>query len=202
LGGLNVLEAASQYDVPGVNIAVGNYFENNTYSISKSTIERFCLMFQKERKTRVSVMRAFNAYGPRQAVAPPYGASKVRKIMPSFVMRALHGDAIEIYGDGLQIMDMVYVADVARDLVDCLEQTIQVPYQEVLQSGTGLDITVNMVAEAVVEETGAASEIRHLPMRPGETPGTVVKASNPFGKSYMPLKEGVRRTVEFYRATL
>lgn len=202
IGGLNVLEAAAQYDLPGVNIAVGNHFENNTYSITKSTVERFCHMFRKERGLRVSVMRALNAYGPRQSVAAPYGDSKVRKIMPSFVMRALHGDPIEIYGDGGQIMDMVYVEDVARDLVDCLERTVSEPYDEVLESGTGQDITVNMVADSVLHATGSSSEVRHLPMRPGETPGVVVKALHPYGDSYLPLGEGVRRTVDYYRSLL
>lgn len=51
-GALNVLQAASQYNLPGVYIAVGNHWMNNTYSITKTTTERFCLMYNKEHGTQ------------------------------------------------------------------------------------------------------------------------------------------------------
>lgn len=206
-GGLNILEAAAQYKIPGVNIAVGNHWEQNPYSISKSTVERLCWMFNKYRGTNISVVRALNAYGPRQSVAAPYGPSKVRKIMPSFVMRALHGDPIEVYGDGQQIMDMIFVSDVADILVDALYATAQNGnFIHVLEAGTGADTTVLDIAEAVIREVGSGS-IVHLPLRPGETPGAVVKADpstlnviyGPEGRAFVPLPEGVRRTVEYYR---
>ncbi len=83
LGGLNVLMAAKQYDVPGVNIAVGNHWMNNTYSITKNMIERFVAMFNKEHGTRINIVRPTNAFGPRQSSFPPYGSSKVEKITPA-----------------------------------------------------------------------------------------------------------------------
>jgi UDP-glucose 4-epimerase len=205
-GGLNVLEAAAQYGVPGVNIAVGNHWEQNPYSISKSTVERMCRMFNAYRGTNVSVVRALNAYGPRQSVAEPYGRSKVRKIIPSFVMRALHGDPIEVYGDGSQIMDMVHVRDVANFLVDALVVTDEDgEISTTIEAGTGLDTTVRQIAEAVIEEVGQG-EISYLPLRPGETPGAVVKAdvsthrslySHPY--EFQTLPNGLAETVAFYR---
>jgi UDP-glucose 4-epimerase len=72
MGGLNMLEAATQYELPGVYIGVGNHWMNNTYSISKTMIERFVKMFNADRKTRVNVVRAMNAYGPRQRLLPLY----------------------------------------------------------------------------------------------------------------------------------
>lgn len=210
-GGLNVLEAAAQYDVPGVNIAVGNHWESNPYSISKSTVERLVTMYNKYRGTDISIVRALNAYGPRQSVAAPYGPSKVRKIMPSFVMRALHNDDIEIYGDGEQIMDMIYVADVADFLVDALYHTAEHGHlPNVVEAGTGLDTTVNFIAETVLEAVRAAginstSQIKHIPLRSGETPGAVVKANKdsqsslyPDGKLLTGLSIGVGRTVQYY----
>ncbi len=71
MGGLNMLEAAAQYDTPGVYIGVGNHWMNNTYSITKTMIERFVDMFNRDRGTRVNIVRAMNAYGEGQrAVAP------------------------------------------------------------------------------------------------------------------------------------
>lgn len=205
-GGLNILEAAAQYGVPGVNIAVGNHWEQNPYSISKSTVERLCRMYNAYRGTRVSVVRALNAYGPRQSVAEPYGTSKVRKIIPSFVMRALHDDPIQVYGDGSQIMDMVYVGDVADMLVDALYDTdANGAIPETIEAGTGRDTTVLEIAEAVIRETGQGA-IEFLPLRPGETPGAVVKADvatqealYPEGFPFRSLENGLAETVAFYR---
>jgi UDP-glucose 4-epimerase len=183
LGGLNILEAAAQYQLPMVNIGVGNWFENNPYSLTKNTVERFVLSYAKYRNLRACTVRAVNAYGPSQSIAAPYGPSKVRKITPSFILRALHGDPIEIYGDGNQIMDMVWVDDVAGILVAALHYIVdEGPTDHVFEAGTGAATTVNMVAEMVVGTVGKQfphlpqSEITHLPMRPGETPGAVVRA--------------------------
>lgn len=205
-GGLNVLEAAAQYGVPGVNIAVGNHWEQNPYSISKSTVERLVRMYNAYRGTQVSVVRALNAYGPRQSVAEPYGTSKVRKIIPSFVHRALAGDPIEVYGDGKQIMDMVYVGDVANFLVQALYLTdAHGAIPETIEAGTGADTTVLEIAEAVVREVGQG-EIKFLPLRPGESPGAVVKADTsthdllfPAGYGFRSLENGLAETVTFYR---
>ena len=179
LGGLNVLEACAQYDVPLVNISVGNYWMNNTYSITKNTIERFVDMHVRFRGSRMTVVRALNAYGPRQSASAPYGPSKVRKIMPSFICRALSNEPIEIYGDGSQIMDMIYVGDVARILVDSLEGTEKYGPLGTLEAGTGRETDVNEIARLVADEVSRqaqiAVEIRHLDMRPGEDVGSVVK---------------------------
>jgi UDP-glucose 4-epimerase len=213
LGGLNVMEAALQYGLPMVNIAVGNYWMNNTYSISKNTVERFADMLNKYRDGRIAVVRALNAYGPRQTAAAPHGPSKVRKIMPSFINRALDGDPIEVYGDGEQVMDMIYVADVARILVTALESTaaggpLKVEDQT-FEAGTGRATTVNEIAQAVVEEvlaqTGKVIPINHLPMRPGEDERSVVLGKpatlsvlNIHANDFVSLEDGVRNTVGYF----
>lgn len=209
LGGLNVLEACAKYDVPLVNIAVGNFWMNNTYSITKSTIERFVDMYVRFRGARMSVVRALNAYGPRQVPAEPYGPSRVRKIMPSFICRALSGRDIEVYGDGEQVMDMIYVTDVAKILVSALERTAENP-GGTYEAGTGVETTVNDIAyavsAAVTDLTGNRVNLAHLPMRPGEDARSIVLGNpdtlEPLGMSaetLTPLRLGVARTVEYYQ---
>jgi UDP-glucose 4-epimerase len=205
LGGLNVLQAAAQYGLPGVNIAVGNHWESNTYSISKSTTERFCSMYRAYRGLPVTTVRALNAYGPRQTVAAPFGPSKVRKIMPSFICRALTGAPIEVYGDGNQVMDMVHVRDVASILVDALVRTeAHGGIDTVLEAGTGRRTTVLDIARTVGRVVGDP-DIKHLPMRPGETPGAVVLADPATMKVLGPrpalitLEQGIAETVAWYR---
>lgn len=210
LGGLNVFRAAAQYDVPGVNIAVGNHWENNTYSITKSTMERFAKMFNKELGTAITVVRALNAYGPGQSAPAPYGYSKVRKIMPSFVCRTLDKKPIEIYGDGDQIMDMIYVEDVANVLVGSLEYTREFgAYPGVFEAGSGNKTTVNDIADMVIRGVGNGSKV-HLPMRPGESVGAVVLGDpntledllefDVSPKRFTPLDQGVEETVKYFRS--
>lgn len=206
LGGLNVLEAAAEFRLPGVNIAVGNHWMANTYAISKATVERFCEMYRKERGVPVTVVRALNAYGPGQVPAAPYGSSKVRKIMPAFVCRALVNEPIEVYGDGGQIMDMIFVGDVAEILVQALEHTIVNGGSEVvIEAGTGRATTVKDIATMVCETAGSTAGIKYLPMRPGEPTGSIV-LGNPrtlqyiqYGGSLVSLEDGVKQTIDWYR---
>jgi len=124
LGSLNVFEAAVQYDLPVVYVGVGNHWMRNhgggSYTISKSCAEDFARMYHAHRGLKVTIVRPVNAYGPRQSVAAPFGTSKVRKITPSFICRALSNSPIEVYGDGTQVSDMVHVTDVAKVMVKAL----------------------------------------------------------------------------------
>ena len=209
LGGLNVLEACAKYDVPFVNIAVGNYWMNNTYSITKNAIERFVDMYVRFRGARMSVVRALNAYGPRQVPAAPYGPSRVRKIMPSFICRALSGQTIQIYGDGAQIMDMIYVEDVATILVRALEETDK-GRNGVYEAGTGRKTSVNDIANLVAAAIGQIAPmpiIERLPMRPGEDERSIVLGDPKTLESLdigplMRIEEGVTRTLAYFREYL
>ena len=177
MGGLNVLEAGVQYDLPGVYIGVGNHWMNNTYSISKTMIERFVDMYNKDRGARVNIIRAMNAYGPGQRAVAPWGSGKVRKITPSFICRALAGLPIEVYGDGSQISDMVYVKDVAVALVNALECARDGHvFDGAVEIGPHEHTTVQQFAELVVAECDSSSEIVNLPMRCGEIPQSKVTA--------------------------
>lgn len=194
LGGLNVLEACTQYDLPLVYIAVGNHWMNNPYSISKTTVERLCKMYRRERGLTVSTVRAMNAYGPGQTPARPYGPSKVRKITPAFVCRALLGEPLEIYGDGSQVMDMVYVADVAQTLVEAVGANAD------YEVGTGRPTTVRDIATQVLETVGGGS-IDYLPMRPGEPDHSIVVADQTkvLKPATVTLEDGLEQTVDWYR---
>jgi UDP-glucose 4-epimerase len=208
LGGLNVLEGCSQHRALLVNIAVGNWFEHSTYAITKTAVERFVTMYARFRDLHACSLRAFNAFGPGQSLAQPYGTSRVRKMIPSFIARALHGQPIEVYGDGSQVMDMIYVTDVARCLVTALENGPS--GGTVYAAGTGRRTTVADIAKAVQAEvkqqTGTAVAIEHLPMRRGETPGSEVLADPEQVRAlgidpdeFTTLEDGLRETVAHYR---
>ena len=169
IGSLNVFEACSLHNKKGVYIAVGNHWMNNPYSITKTTAERFALMFNKERGTKIAVVRGFNAYGPRQQAEP------VRKIIPNFIIPALKNEDILIYGSGEQRMDMIYVEDLAEILVRALI-TEHNCYDKIFEAGTGIAPTVNEIAKNIISLCGSKSEIKHAEMRPGEEKESIVRA--------------------------
>lgn len=220
LGSLNVFEAANQYDLPVVYAGVGNHWMRDhgtgAYTISKTAAEDFTRMFNKYRGSRISTVRPVNAYGPGQSIAAPYGTSKVRKIMPAFVCRALTGTDIEIYGDGTQISDCVYVGDVARVFVGAIEYTgehgaLTTP----VGVGPASSVTVNQVAQKVAGTVSVRTGrgpvgLVHLPMRPGEVPNAVVRADTDtllqlpaefHADTFVSLDEGVGKTVDYYSHT-
>jgi len=221
-GGLHVLEATTQYKVPLVYAGVGNHWMRTegggTYTITKTFIEDLCKMYIKNRGSRINVVRPVNAYGPRQSVAHPYGSSKVRKIMPSFVMRALHDDDIQVYGGGTQVSDCVHVRDVAKVFVAALKYTedhgsLWRPERmtpDSFEVGPKHDTaTVRDIAQMVVDNAESNSKIVDLPMRPGEVEGATVRANlqslkllKEYGvepDDFIPLEDGIRETVQWYR---
>jgi UDP-glucose 4-epimerase len=206
-GGLNVLEAAAQYNLPGCYIGVGNHWMNNTYSISKTMIERFVDMFNRNRGTKINIVRAMNAYGPGQRPVAPWGDSKVRKITPSFICRALNNLDIEVYGDGQQISDMVWVGDVAQALVVGMEKAVEgVVFPEAVEVGPSVNNTVQEVAELVIELTGSESKIVNLPMRPGEIAGAKVCADvstlkyvDMNAESLYNISQGMIETINYFK---
>jgi UDP-glucose 4-epimerase len=209
LGGLNVITACAKYDVPLVNIAVGNFWMDNTYSITKNAVERFVNMKKTFEGKMMTSVRALNAYGPGQVPSIPYGPSRVRKIMPAFICRALAGDPIEIYGDGSQVMDMIFVKDVAEILVRTLISLDENgPPERIIEAGTGRHTTVNDIANTVIAAVGQG-RIEHLPMRPGEPEHSVV-VGNPetllqIGMTAFDLRDlesGTEKTVNWLREYL
>lgn len=210
MGGLNMLEAATQYNIPGVYIGVGNHWMNNTYSISKTMIERFISMYNKERGTRVNIVRAMNAYGPRQRPVAPWGSSKVRKITPSFVCRALTGMPVQVYGDGSQVSDMVWVGDVAKAMVIGLEKAAAgIVFPEPVEVGPKINQTVKEIAELIIKLSNSKSPLEFLPMRPGELANSVVKANidtlkyvDISEKDLVSIDKGMMETIKYYESYL
>lgn len=211
-GSLNVFQACRQYHKRCAYITVGNYWMHSAYSITKTTAESLAWMFNQEHGTEIAVIRALNAYGPFQKSKP------VRKIMPNFILPALKGEAITVYGDGSQVMDMVYVADVADVLVRALlEDHGQYRWDPVrnadngakFEAGTGRATTVLEIAEEVLRQVGQGS-IDFVPMRGGEPVGSVVlgdpETLRPLYRGDLPklmsLEEGIATTIRWYRRSV
>ena len=201
IGTLHVLEACSAAGVPLVFVSKLNPPDwVNPYTITKRSCDDYCRMYAEVRGLDVCVVKPLNVYGPRQRARP------VQKYVPTFIERALRNEPIPVWGTGEQEVDPVYVADVARALSLAMERGLG----QTIEVGTGRPIRVIDVARRVVELTGSRSEIRLLPMRPGEPerPATRLFADtrgmrevlgvDPDGM--VPLDDGLRRTIDWWRS--
>lgn len=193
-GAVNVYDAAAKAGVPVVQIGTGHRGQLNPYAITKACAEDLGLARARWRGEKITVVRAFHAYGPGQKAFPPHGKATVRKIMPSFICRALTGMPLIINGDGDQLIDLVHVDDVAKTLVDAIGG----PWGEVVEAGTGVATTVKETATIVRRACRSESVLLHVEMRDGEPEHAVVVASNP--ACLNPFPYGLEATIDFYRA--
>lgn len=196
LGALTVADVARHYGIPMIQIGTGHKGQSNPYAITKACAEDLLLERAKVTGEQISVVRAFHAYGPGQKMCAPHGSSPVRKIIPSFVCRALTGMPIQINGSGEQEVDLVHVADVADVLVNALEM----PFGVVYEAGTGRGLSVLSVARSVIDLCESESEIEFLPMRDGEPEFSRVVAENPQCDRFF--RFGMTETVDYYRTKL
>ena len=197
-GALNVLNACKNFYTPCVMIAVGNRGQFNTYSISKSAAEDYGIMYAKYLNSRVNIVRALNAMGPKQK----WG--KINKIIPTFINKALTGQDITIYGGEKDCsdMDMVYAGDVAKVLLDVLEITDKNECNaKVFEAGTGIAYPVYEIAKKIIDLTNSSSQIVSVPMRGGEDKSVIV-AKDPFPIQYRDFDEVLKETVDYYVQSL
>jgi len=168
LGTVRLFEAAVDAGVRRVFYPTKPNVWANTYTITKYASERLAALYHRSGRIEITSLRYFNAYGPGQSLGP------IRKIFPVFAACALRGRPLQIFGDGEQVVDMIYSRDLARLTVE-FGTSDAVP-AETYDCGTGRGMTVNEVAEAINKAVGNRAGITHVAMRKGEVPGTKLVA--------------------------
>jgi UDP-glucose 4-epimerase len=103
-------------------------------------------------------LRFFNVYGPGQRAGGEYAA-----VIPAFIQAATSGHDLQVFGDGGQTRDFVYVEDVAEAAVRGMQAGLGV-----FNVGTGRSVTILELARTIVALTGSRSEVRQAPARAGE----------------------------------
>lgn len=164
-GTLNVLEACRVNGCGYVGITMPQVFPS-IYTATKTCATRLASAYHHSHGLPVSHVRAFNAFGPGQA----HGPGHPQKIVPTFAVEAWAGRPIPVWGDGTQTVDLIDVWALARLLVDAVGHGDDV----VFDGGSGVALTVNRVAEAVLELTNSTAGIGYLSMRRGEVPTHIV----------------------------
>ena len=121
---------------------------NNPYAITKHAAEKIALLYNHKYNTKIAVVRGLNAYGENQKDKP------VRKLIPNLIIPALKNEEIFIYGDGEQIMDMIYVGDLSKVLINSLLLDHN-NWDSIIEAGSGNRTTVNEICELVLKITKA-----------------------------------------------
>ncbi len=195
LGAINVFDVASDLDIPVVQIGTGHKGQPNPYAITKACAEDLGLARAQYCEAKISVVRAYHVYGPGQKAIPPWGKAKVRKMVPTFISQALAGVPLEVYGSGEQLIDLVFVDDVAAVLVDALEP----PYGQLLEAGTGKPTSVRHAACDIIDACGGEVgwPLHLCRMRPGEPEDATVVADSPRCANPWPYR--LAETIDYYR---
>ena len=163
------------------------------YDEAKRFAEAMTMAYHRYHGVDTRIVRIFNTYGPR--MRPNDG-----RVVSNFIVQALRGHPLTLYGDGSQTRSFCYVSD----LIDGIYRLFQSDKSDPVNIGNPGEFTVRQLAEKVIGLTGSKSEIISLPL-PEDDPKVrkpdITRARERLGwEPKVQLDEGLKRTIEFFRA--
>ncbi|TWT58238.1 UDP-glucose 4-epimerase [Thalassoglobus neptunius] len=165
------------------------------YDEGKRVAESLCMNYHLAHNMEVRIVRIFNTYGPR--MAPDDG-----RVVSNFIMQALRGEELTVYGDGKQTRSFCYVSDLIDGFIRMMKQDEQVGP---INLGNPVENTMIELAETILEITGSKSKIRFDPL-PKDDPKrrcpdiSRAKALLKWAPQ-VDLKTGLTHTTKYYRDT-
>jgi UDP-glucuronate decarboxylase len=180
----------------GYRGSVSCFGERSCYDEGKRCGEAIAWAYANHYGLEVRVARIFNTYGPRMS-------QNDGRVVSNFVVQALTGRTLTVYGAGDQTRSFCYVSDLVEGLVRLMEADAD-PGPTNL--GNPEDVTVRKLAEDVLELTGSSSEIARWPLPPGDPIGRrpdITRARQALGWSPgVSLRTGLTATIKDFRARL
>ena len=163
------------------------------YDEGKRCAETLFFDYWRQHKVRIKVARIFNTYGPR--MHPNDG-----RVVSNFIVQALKGEPITLYGEGLQTRSFCFVDDLVEGFLRLMGAGDEVTGP--INLGNPGEFTIRALAEKVVELTGAASKIEYRPLPqddPQQRQPNIEKAKAILGwEPTVHLEEGLRRTISYF----
>jgi UDP-glucose 4-epimerase len=211
-GTLQVLEAARKLDADRVVFASSaavygtprafpiredaNISPISPYGASKAASELYLRAFEENHKIEAVSLRYFNVYGPRQT------PNQYAGVISKFVRRALQQKTLEIYGDGSQTRDFIYVSDVVDATVAALEKNLR---DRVFNIASGTETTILELAKTIQRIAESRSELKFCPPQTGDIARSIAdttKAQNEMGSTTRtPLHMGLSATTKWLAET-
>jgi UDP-glucuronate decarboxylase len=201
-----VLQASTSevYGDPSVHPQIEDYWGNvnpigprSCYDEGKRAAETLFFDYRRQHNLDIKVIRIFNTYGPR--MHPNDG-----RVVSNFIVQALRGEPITIYGNGSQTRSFCYVDDLVDGMVRLMNTGHDVTGP--INVGNPAEFTMLELAQAVLEITGSASVIEHRPLPqddPKQRQPDISLARRELGwEPSVGLLSGLERTVEYFRGVL
>jgi UDP-glucuronate decarboxylase len=167
------------------------------YDEGKRCAETLFFDYHRQHRTRIKVVRIFNTYGPR--MHPNDG-----RVVSNFIVQALRGENITLYGDGMQTRAFCYVDDLIEGFVRMMATPDDVTGP--INLGNPHEIPVVELARRVIDLTGARSRLVHAPL-PQDDPmqrcPDITRAKHMLDwQPTVALEDGLRRTIAYFEALL
>ena len=202
--GAKILQASTSevYGDPTVHPQTEDYRGNVNplgpracYDEGKRCAETLFFDYHRQHKLRIKVARIFNTYGPR--MHPNDG-----RVVSNFIVQALRGEDVTLYGDGGQTRAFCYVDDLVDGLIRLMQSAPRVTGP--IKIGNPHEIAVRELADRVVSLSNSTSKIVHRPL-PMDDPlqrcPDITKAKVKLGwEPTVSLQEGLARTIEYFRS--
>ena len=165
------------------------------YDEAKRFAEAMTMAYHRYHEVDTRIIRIFNTYGPR--MRPRDG-----RVVSNFIVQALNGEPITIYGDGSQTRSFCYVDDEIDGIYRLFDRGDAFP----TNIGNPVEYTVKQLAEIVVELTKTKSQISYKPL-PEDDPKVrqpdITRARTMLQwEPQVHVREGIRRTIEYFRGLL
>lgn len=165
------------------------------YDEAKRFSEAMTMAYHRAHDVDTRIARMFNTYGPR--MRPDDG-----RVVSNFIVQALEGTSLTVYGDGSQTRSFCYVDDEVRGLLALLDSTEHDP----VNIGNPIEFTVRELADIVIDITGSSSGVVHrdLPTDdPTQRRPDITRARRLLGwEPEVELRAGIERTVAFFAGLL
>lgn len=167
------------------------------YDEGKRCAETLFFDYYRQHRVQIRVARIFNTYGPRML-------ENDGRVVSNFIVQALRGEPITVYGDGSQTRSFCYI----DDLIDGLQRLMGAPDELTgpFNIGNPHEMTIKKIAELVVDMTGSKSEIEFRPLPsddPRQRQPDISLAKAKLGwRPTVPLEAGLERTIAYFRKTL
>ena len=166
------------------------------YDEGKRVAETLFFDYHRQNGVDIRVVRIFNTYGPR--MNPDDG-----RVVSNFIVQALRGENITVYGEGQQTRSFCYVDDLVEGFIRMMETE---DFTGPVNLGNPGEFTILELAEAVIRLTGSSSKIIQQPLPeddPLQRKPDITLAREKLGwEPKVPLEEGLKRTIQFFEKLL
>ena len=167
------------------------------YDEGKRCAETLFFDYHRQHALQIKVARIFNTYGPR--MHPDDG-----RVVSNFIVQALRGEPLTLYGDGEQTRAFCYVDDLVDGLVRLMESPDQVTGP--INLGNPEEYSMAELAEVVLDLTGSTSGLTHEPLPEDDPtrrrPDIAVAQRDLDWKPRTPLREGLKETIDYFEKVL